>query len=48
VVSLGGVSVTVITPSSPLGKALLGRSVDDDVSINVAGSSAQTRIVELW
>lgn len=48
VVSFAGVSVIVITPSSPLGKALLGGRVDDDVSINVSGNSAQARIAELW
>jgi transcription elongation GreA/GreB family factor len=48
VVSVGGVAVTVITPKSPLGKALLGAGIDDDVSINVDGSSAKARIADLW
>ena len=48
VVSLGGVSVIVITPGSPLGKALLGGCIDDDVSIDVAGSATKARIANLW
>jgi transcription elongation GreA/GreB family factor len=48
VVSLGGVSVIVITPGSPLGKALLGAGIDDDVSIDVAGSATKARIADLW
>ncbi|MFP6793852.1 MAG: transcription elongation factor GreAB [Pseudomonadales bacterium] len=48
VVSLGGVSVIVITPGSPLGKALLGGGIDDDVSIGVAGSATKARIADLW
>jgi transcription elongation GreA/GreB family factor len=48
VVSLGGVSVIVITPGSPLGKALLGGVIDDDVSIGVAGSATKARIADLW
>ena len=48
VVSLGGVSVIVITPGSPLGKALLGGVIDDDVSIGVAGSVTKARIADLW
>lgn len=48
VVSIDGVVVTVITPDSPLGKALLGAGIDDDVSIVVADGSAKARITELW
>jgi len=48
VISLGGVSVIVITPDSPLGKALLGGGIDDDVNIDVAGSAAKVRIAGLW
>ena len=48
VVSLGGVSVIVITPGSPLGKVLLGGVIDDDVSIGVAGSATKARIADLW
>ncbi len=48
VVSVNGVTVTVITPDSPLGKALLGGGVDDDVSIGVAGSATKARIADLW
>ena len=48
VVSVGGVTVTVITPGSPLGKVLLGAGIDDDVSIEVARGSAKARIANLW
>ena len=48
VVSVGGDAVTVITPKSPLGKALLGAAIDDDVTIDVAGGSAKARIADLW
>ena len=48
VVSLGGVSVIVITPGAPLGKALLGGGIDDDVNIGVAGSATKARIADLW
>lgn len=33
-----GRSVTVITPRSPLGAALLGKQLDDEVQINVGGA----------
>lgn len=29
--------VTVVTPSSPIGRALLGRRVDDDCEVNLGG-----------
>ena len=48
VVSLGGSSVIVITPGSPLGKALLGVGVDDEVSVDLAGSACKARIAGLW
>lgn len=34
---LAGGSVQVVTPQSPLGKALLGRRVDDEVEIRLPG-----------
>jgi transcription elongation GreA/GreB family factor len=48
VVSLSGSSVIVITPGSPLGKALMGVGVDDEVSVDVAGSASKARIAGLW
>ena len=48
VVSFDDVTVTVITPDSPLGKALLGGSVDDDVTVDVAGNATQACIANLW
>ena len=34
----GGQTVTVITPRAPLGAALLGKQLDDEVQINVGGA----------
>ena len=34
----GGQTVTVITPRSPLGAALLGKQLEDEVQINVGGA----------
>lgn len=34
-----GHSITVITPRSPLGAALLGKQLDDEVQINVSGAT---------
>lgn len=48
VVSVDGVTVTVITPGSPLGKALLGAGIDDDVSLEVARGSSKAHISGLW
>ena len=48
VVSVQGVRVTVITTDSPLGKAVLGGGIDDDVSIGVVGSATKARIADLW
>ena len=48
VVSLDDVTVTVITPDSPLGRALLGGGVDDDVRIDVALSATKAFIANLW
>jgi transcription elongation GreA/GreB family factor len=35
--SVAGMSVLVVTPASPLGAAILGRSVGDDVQLSVRG-----------
>ena len=34
---LGGVTVRTLTPESPLGLALLGKSMDDDVELELPG-----------
>jgi transcription elongation GreA/GreB family factor len=47
-VSLAGSSVIVITPGSPLGRALLGGAIDDEVSVDVSGGASKARIVGLW
>jgi transcription elongation GreA/GreB family factor len=35
--SVAGMSVLVVTPASPLGAAILGRSIGDDVQLSVRG-----------
>ena len=37
--ALEGQSVTVITPRAPLGAALIGKQVDDEVQIKVGGAA---------
>ncbi len=46
-VNVDGVEVMVVTPASPLGKALLGRGVDDEVEFRVRGQLRQLTLVEL-
>jgi len=48
VINVHDVAVTVITTDSPLGKALLGAVIEDDVSIGVPGGSGMARIADLW
>lgn len=36
-VEVGGVRVTVVTPSSPIGRALLGKQAGDDFELRVGG-----------
>lgn len=36
-VELDGVTVRVVTPTSPLGKAILGRTVGDDITLRTRG-----------
>ena len=48
VVNFNRIQVTVITPGSPLGRALLGVGVDDEVGIEVQEGSTKFRISGLW
>ena len=41
-----GHTVTVITPRSPLGAALLGKQLDDEVQINVGGAVQISSVCE--
>ena len=47
----GGVSlpgdISVVTPTSPIGRALLGRRVDDDCEVNLGGTLRTLSIVAL-
>ena len=42
-----GHTVTVITPRSPLGAALLGKQLDDEVQINVGGAVQTFSVCEI-
>ena len=41
-------SIMIITPESPLGKALLGLSIDDEVQLLVAGEKTNYCIVDTY
>lgn len=43
-----GLVVQVITPDSPLGKALVGRSCGDFVEVQAKGKLVEYEIVEVW
>lgn len=42
-----GLEVVVITPGSPMGRELLGKSVGDTVEMNVGGSRTEYEIVQI-
>lgn len=42
------IKITIITPSSPLGQALLGHFVDDEVDMNVAGQKTTYEISAIY
>ena len=46
--TVGGVSVQVITPKSPLGQALLGRTKNDVVELRAKGGLKEMTIVDVW
>ena len=45
-VDVVGQPVTVITPRSPLGKGLLGKRIDEEVEILVAGARQHFTVTE--
>ncbi len=45
--AVGGVRVTVVTPSSPLGRALVGRSAGDELELVVRGATREYEIEEI-
>ena len=47
-VEVAGGLVRAITPSAPLGKALLGKMIDDDVEQPTPQGPRELTIVELW
>ncbi|MFT5722140.1 MAG: transcription elongation GreA/GreB family factor [Motiliproteus sp.] len=46
-VHCGGVEVTVVTTEAPLGKALLGKRLDDEVVLDVGGVISLYHVVKL-
>lgn len=46
-VAIDELECMVVTPQSPLGSSLLGKRVDDEVSINTAGRSVHYDIVKV-
>jgi transcription elongation GreA/GreB family factor len=46
-VPLNDLTITVITPRSPLGQSLLGKSAGDEVIISVAGAVQRHEILEI-
>jgi len=42
-----GSGVQVVTPSSPLGRALLGKRVDDEVEVRLPGRQRTLRVVSI-
>lgn len=47
-VSYGDLEVTVITPKSPLGQALLLRCVGDEVDLTIAGKARSYEIIGIY
>ncbi len=47
-VSLGGKQVNVITPQSPMGEALLGRRVGDEIDVQIQRVSRDYEISAVW
>lgn len=45
--SVVGDAIQVITPQSPIGKALVGRRVDDELELKIAGKTRELAIVTL-
>lgn len=43
-----GVEVALVTPLSPMGKALLGKHVDDDIELDVAGQKKAFLVAKLY
>lgn len=43
----GGAECTVITPESPLGRALLGRVCDDEIQVDQGGSIRTYTVIAL-
>ncbi|WP_299792625.1 transcription elongation factor [uncultured Shewanella sp.] len=46
--SLDGKEIMIVTPYSPLGRALLGRMPDDIVVINIAGNRKEFEIIAVY
>jgi transcription elongation GreA/GreB family factor len=46
-VEVKGLTIQVVTPEAPLGKQLLGKQLDDEVSLTIAGNNHEYEVVEV-
>lgn len=46
--SLEGKLIQVITPQSPMGEALIGRRVGDEIQVDIQRSSRDYEIISVW
>ncbi|BED88987.1 transcription elongation factor [Pseudoalteromonas sp. MM1] len=46
-VEVKGLTIQVVTPEAPLGKQLLGKQLDDEVSLSIAGNNHEYGVVEI-
>ncbi|KPZ62176.1 GreA/GreB family elongation factor [Pseudoalteromonas sp. P1-7a] len=46
-VEVKGQTIQVVTPEAPLGKQLLGKQLDDEVSLTIAGNNHEYEVVEI-
>ena len=46
-VEVKNITIQVVTPEAPLGKQLLGKQLDDEVSLTIAGKNHEYDVVEI-
>lgn len=46
-VEVKGQTIQVVTPEAPLGKQLLGKQLDDEVSLTIAGKNHEYEVVKI-
>ena len=47
-IKVSGINITLITPSAPLGEKLMGRYVDDEIDIELAGQRHHYEITAIY